>query len=232
MLARLLLLVGSIFFCAGGCARSSAAGDDAVFVVHGVGGAGASGGLVNALKRPGRSVRSFEWGAPAPLFALNFSSKSVHDRAEMALSKAITNWHREHPNGRVDLVGHSAGCGVILGALPRLDFDVGTVILLAPSVSPGYDLHAALAKIDGRLHVFHSDRDTTFLKWRTGNFGTYDRVKTPAAGNLGFEGNYPADKVIQHPYDPAWEKFGNDGGHFGPVNKGFVDAVVEPLLTR
>jgi hypothetical protein len=226
----LLLFCVSTVPLIGGCTTSTSAGDDAVFVVHGVGGAGASGGLVNALKRPGRSVRSFEWGAPAPLFFLNFSGKSTHEQAEQKLAAAVGKWHSEHPGGRIELVGHSAGCGVILGALPRLDFDVGTVILLAPSVSPQYDLHAALAKINGTLHVFHSERDTTFLKWRTGNFGTYDRVKTPAAGNLGFEGAYPANKLIQHPYDPAWEKLGNDGGHFGPVQKGFVRAVVEPLL--
>jgi hypothetical protein len=202
-----------------------------VFVVHGVGGAGASGGLVNALKRPGRSVRSFEWGAPAPLFFLNFSAKSTHEQGERTLAEAITKWHAQHPGGRIDLVGHSAGCGVILGALPRLDFNVGTVVLLSPSVSPGYDLHPALAKIAPPMHMFYSNRDTTFLSWRTGHFGTYDRVMTAAAGNRGFDGDYPADQLIQHPYDPAWEKLGNDGGHFGAVQKRFVDAVVEPLFS-
>lgn len=229
LLVPLLILMLAALAC--GCASNDAtAGDDVVFVVHGVGGAGASGGVVKALKQDGRSVRSFQWGAPAPLFFLNFSSKSVHDRAESALATALMQWHTKHPAGRIDLVGHSAGCGVILGALPRLNFNAHQVVLLSPSVSPGYDLNPALAKISGQLHVFHSDRDTTFLSWRTGNFGTYDRVKTAAAGNRGFEGNYPAGKVIQHPYDPAWKDLDHDGGHFGAAQRRFVEAVVEPLL--
>jgi hypothetical protein len=126
---------------------------------------------------------------------------------------------------------------VVLGALAKLDAErhVGSVVLLAPSVSPGYDLGPAMAHVDGTVHVFFSERDTLWLKWRTGHFGTYDNVKTPAAGNQGcknVEQLPPAlrDKLVQHPYDAAWRPMGNDGGHFGSLAPHFTTQVIGPLL--
>ena len=108
-------------------------------------------------------------------------------------------------------------------------------MLLSPSVSPGYPLEESLKHVSGALHVFHSDRDTLFLKWRTSTFGTYNNVKSAAAGNCGFA-PYPAlppdlaAKLVQHAYDPRWESLGNDGGHMGSAAHDFVRAVVVPLL--
>ena len=83
--------------------------------------------------------------------------------------------------------------------------------------------------MDRRLDVFHSDRDTVFLSWRTGNFGTYDNVKTRAAGNCGFvlDDLSPAlrDKVAQHAYQPEWKDLGNDGGHFGATSRAFAKQI-------
>jgi alpha-beta hydrolase superfamily lysophospholipase len=218
-----------------GCAaRSRGTGPDVVFVVAGVGSTGGYAGLTNALSREGRAVQLVDWGAPPPLFMLNFSTRSIHDEAERMLAGQIEQWHEAHPAGRIDIVGHSAGCGVVLGALPRLGqaTNVGNVILLAPSVSPTYDLQPVLGKIDGVVHAFHSMRDTLFLSWRTSNFGTYDRVKTKAAGNVGFCGDYPPTKLIQHAYDERWRELGNDGGHFGTLSEPFAREVVAPLFPK
>jgi hypothetical protein len=101
-------------------------------------------------------------------------------------------------------------------------------------VSPDYDLAPALSSISGTAHAFVSERDSVFLKWRTGNFGTYDRVKTPAAGSVGFNlMHLPPElrqKVIEHKYDPHWESLGNDGGHFGPLSERFARQVLTPKL--
>ena len=128
-------------------------------------------------------VEVFTWGAPKAFFFQNFSNKSVHDTAERELATRLNALAGK----RIMLVGHSAGCGVILGALGQTQTRVANVVLLSPSVSPGYDLVPAVAKIGGRLQVYFSDKDTTFLRWRTSHFGTYDRVYTPAAGNCGFD---------------------------------------------
>jgi hypothetical protein len=201
-----------------------------VFIVVGVAGAVGYQELVNALENDPRQVELVRWGSPVLFF--NFSNQSIHDAAEKELAGKIDRWQNAHPDGQIDLVGHSAGCGVILGALPRTSrAAVHTVVLLAPSVSPGYDLTAAVNRTDS-IYVFHSDRDTTFLDWRTSHFGTYDRVKTKAAGNQGFSGQYPDGKLKQFPYDPSWKALGNDGGHSGTLSGKFARQVIAPLLAQ
>ena len=213
-----------------GCASpaSDPNANQIVFIVAGVGGANGYDGLAKAIARPGRSVRVWQWGSP--IFLLNFSSESIHNDAETKLAKELQAWRDAHPDGKIELIGHSAGCGVILGSLPRFSGRVESAILLAPSVSPSYDLKPALEKLDQPLQVFHSDRDTTFLSWRTSTFGTYDRIKTKAAGNMGFSGDFPADRVIQHPYDTHWSNLGNDGGHFGSLSGKFAEQILNPLI--
>jgi pimeloyl-ACP methyl ester carboxylesterase len=221
-----------------GCQSATPKAPDAVIVVTGVQGrspeyAALQKELAETL---GTDVRVFAWGAPKPLIFLNFSTRSVHEKAERQLAAIIAEHRRQFPDGRLDLIGHSAGCGVILGALARLDgeTEVQNVLLLAPSVSPDYEIARALSRVRLRAHVFISDRDTLFLKWRTGNFGTYDRVKTPAAGNVGFNLDKLPDalhaKVQEHRYNEEWRSLGHDGGHFGPLSRRFAQSVLTPLL--
>ena len=179
-------------------------------------------GLRAAVADSGSAVETVRWGLPKPLFVGNFSGRGVHDAAEADLAKKI-----DATAGPLDLIGHSAGCGVILGALAKSHRDVGRVVLIAPSVSPGYDVRPALAR-SNVVHVFYSDRDTFFLKWRCGTFGTYDAVKTPAAGYGGFTATDP--NLVQHAYDPAWASLGNNGGHAGGTAGGFVRKIVVPIL--
>ena len=197
---------------------------------------GGYAGLRSALQEAGAAdVREFSWGSP--IFLFNFQSTSIHDAAENQLANRLADWLRQKPDCRIDLIGHSAGGGVILGALRRLPEGllVDHVVLLAPSVSPGYDLEPALRHVRSRAHLFYSDKDVVFLKWRTGTFGTYDNIRTPAAGHTGFHPKAPlpanlAARLTQHAYDPAWGALGNDGSHTGPTAHDFVRSVVAPLL--
>jgi pimeloyl-ACP methyl ester carboxylesterase len=236
LLRVLLLMALTLAGCGGRGALTSA---HAILYVPGAAGNGAwNNGIRQALhEETNLPVHTFTWGANFPFTMLNLQSRSIHNKAEAQLADAIAAWHQQHPAGRLILVAHSAGCGVVLGALPRLpeNIAVETVLLLAPSVSPGYDLAPALERIDHRLHVFHSDRDTLFLRWRTGTFGTYDNVRTAAAGHLGFSAdNLPAplrSKLVQHPYAPAWSDLGNNGDHFGVLAPQFARTILAPLLT-
>ncbi|MGC4031512.1 MAG: alpha/beta fold hydrolase [Tepidisphaeraceae bacterium] len=179
-------------------------------------------GLRRAIAAGGFDVSTHPWGFPKPLFVANFSGQAVHDKAEAELAAEI-----DQTTGPLHLVGHSAGCGVILGALGKTHRQIDRVVLIAPSVSPGYDVSAALEH-SRKIDVFYSDRDTVFLKWRCGTFGTYDRVKTPAAGYAGFATTRPS--LVQHAYDPAWDALGNDGSHGGGTAERFVRSMVLPLL--
>jgi pimeloyl-ACP methyl ester carboxylesterase len=232
-LASLVLALAFVAGC--GPRPNRTAATRVVVFVPGVGG---DGPWYGGLKRGLGDVRieTHSWGAPLPLFAMNFSNQGIHKSAEQKLATRLRRIAEQQTAARVDLVAHSAGCGVALGALRRLD-EVGpveNVVLLAPSVSPKYELAPSLARMRGTLHVFHSDRDTLFLSWRTSKFGTYDNVKTRAAGNAGFDlsalGGDERSRVVQHPYEPDWDRLGNDGGHDGPLARAFIERVVAPLL--
>lgn len=229
------LAVASTCLLTGCASRTPSPGERGLAVVlPGAGGDGpAYTPLRDALRADRFAVVTHEWGAPLPLFVLNFSNRGVHDAAEKSLRDRLSAFVAEHPGAPVVIVGHSAGCGVALGALgdpaaPTID----ALILLAPSVSPGYDLGLAAQRVRGRIDSFYSDRDVTFLKWRTSHFGGYDGVKSPAAGHLGFDASdrdLPPN-LAQHQYDPAWRSLGHDGGHFGPLAGEFVRQVIVPLL--
>jgi pimeloyl-ACP methyl ester carboxylesterase len=228
MAALFLLLIHLV-----GCSTEARKTGDVIFFSSGVAGDGTwYSSIRDGLQKGGinRPLVSIHWGAPGPLFMMNFSNESIHRDAEMKLAKTIVEARKSDPGRRIDLMGLSAGCGVVLGALKRLpdDIHVRTVVLLAPSVSPQYDITPSLAHVDDFLHAFISEHDTLFLKWRTSNFGSYDNIKTPAAGFVGFQQKYP--KLIQHPYQTEWKDLGNDGGHVGTTGSRFVSQIIAPLL--
>ena len=214
--------------------------DNVLFFVHGAGGDGpAYDGLIQGLREGGvhDHIEALQWGAPGPLLFLNFQNDTVHRAAEQKLADAMKAWRDNHPAARINIIAHSAGCGVTLGALalPQSP-SAQTVILLSPSVSPTYNLQPALENITGQLHVFHSDQDNFFLSWRTSTFGTYDNIRTQAAGHTGFDTTRlsPAlrEKLIQHPRDESWAAQQNDGSHFGTTAKPFAQKTLAPLLTN
>src|SRR5688572_27171513 len=230
---RWLFLIAIFTGCAARSDRIDPERGDVIFLVPGVGGASLEyQALIDGLHeaRVGRPVHIVGWGAPRMLFFLNFNNKGIHDAAERSLADRITKWRAAHPTARIDIIAHSAGSGVTLGALGRLsrDVEIDNMVLLAPSVSPGYQLEPAVARLTGYLRVFVSDRDRTFLEWRTSTFGTYDGVRVPAAGNRGFV-SLPS-RVVQHPYDPKWQRLGHDGEHFGCLARLFARDIIAPLI--
>ena len=56
---------------------------------------------------------------------------------ERRLARRVHQLRARYPLATIDVVAHSAGCGVALGGLARLEApQVRTVVLIAPSVSP------------------------------------------------------------------------------------------------
>jgi pimeloyl-ACP methyl ester carboxylesterase len=235
ILALVLMLSGCVSRHAG-----TGTADRLFFLPGATGGGPWYAGLMRGLRDGGvdEPVQAVAWGLPPPLIALNLQGAAIHRQAEAKLARLITAWRQRHPDGRITLLGHSAGGGVILGALKRLDpaVQVEQVIFLNPSVSPQYDLAPSLAHVKGTLHVFHSDRDKLLLQWGTSTFGTYDNIKTDAAGRRGFALEHLPQplhqRIVQHPYDPAWKSLGNDGDHFGSTAQEFARQVLAPLIRR
>jgi hypothetical protein len=114
------------------------------------------------------------------------------------------------------------------------DVMVDSWLMVAPALSPGYDLSAALRHVRGRAYAINSQGDIV-LGQGTRVFGTIDGVKSDAAGRVGFVRAANADagqyeKLVQVNYDPAWLKLGNAGDHIGPMNTRFAREVLAPLL--
>ena|ERR1700722_3278689 len=143
------------------------------------------------------------------------------------------------PDCSIVLTGHSGGAGIVIWTLERLppDVKVDAAFLLAPALSPTYDLSAALKHVRRRMYVFYSSDDYLILGTGCRIFGTMDGEFTDAAGLVSFAIPKSADldqykKLKQIPYDPAWGWLGNFGDHIGPMARPFVAKIVAPLVSQ
>lgn len=149
----------------------------------------------------------------------------------------IQQYHRTHPGRPIVLIGHSGGCAVAVFALESLSKDatVTSLIMLAPSISPNYNLKAALDHVEGQAYSFYSSKDAALLGVGTFVFGTLDGKHTSAAGRTGFE--VPGDaadiykaKLKQIPWQPAMELSGNAGGHTDWADRRFIRDYIAPRV--
>jgi pimeloyl-ACP methyl ester carboxylesterase len=133
----------------------------------------------------------------------------------------------------VHVIAHSAGCAVALSAAESVPVNsLARLVLLAPSVSEGYDLRPALAGAAGGIDAFISDRDRFWLGFGTGLVGTSDGLRQAAAGRVGFDppADALAERLRQHPWDASVAWTGNAGGHADTLRQAYLRAYVFPLL--
>jgi hypothetical protein len=109
------------------------------------------------------------------------------------------------------------------------------VILLAPAVCVTYDLRPALRTARCGIDVFHSSRDRAILGLGMRIVGTAEGGCRTAAGQYSFTPVLagPADpalygKLRQHPWAPAVQWSGNDGGHYGCIQVGYLGRTSYP----
>ncbi len=160
------------------------------------------------------------------------------------LAHEIEAYSRTHPGRPASIIALSAGTGITTWALELLpeDCHVGNVIFLSSSLSRGYDLTAALRRVDGRLYNFHSARDPV-LRYGIAIAGSVDRetFSPSAAGLYGF--SLPADpsaevrqvykrRLQNRPYQSTWARWGYRGYHTDSTNVGFVQHIVAPLVMK
>lgn len=148
------------------------------------------------------------------------------------LAARIMERAKEEPGRRVILVAHSAGAAVALTAgdvLPTGTLD--RMILLAPSVSTGYDLRPSLAACKEGIDVFCSKKDWVALGFVTRVVGTVDKRWAPAAGRHGFRSWNHECQLRQHFWtsEQAWT--GHTGGHHGMHAPTFLQTYVFPLIS-
>jgi pimeloyl-ACP methyl ester carboxylesterase len=179
-------------------------------------------------------VSSFDWthGRGRPLAdVVDYPYARCQGRR---MAEEIVRIRAANPGVPISAVGYSAGSGVALAAAENLPADyLERIVLLAPAVSACYDLRRALASARRGIDVFISDRDTLYLGLGTGLVGTTDNKRGAAAGRCGF--SPPADPALaarlhQHPWTPAVEWTGNEGGHAGSLQPAYLRLYVMPLL--
>jgi len=205
-----------------------------VFTIDGVGSSGVMPATTRlAIKLAGgdHDVRHFVWGHGfGRLFA------DIRDREHMyakAANLALTIEELYLSGRRVSLVAKSGGTGVALKALELLPPDsVETVILLAPAVSPSFDLHPALRAVKTKIYSFNSSFDLFWLGLCTSVVCTADGVRTKAAGCVGFQNASQYEKLEEINWSPLMMRSLHFGTHFGTSMYPFLRTYVVPLLQQ
>lgn len=182
------------------------------------------------------TIEVVDWTQDDPGLNALFAQKRNRERAQ-ALADKIQERRRQEPEGRIILSGHSGGSGIAIWALERLPDDVlvDAVLLLAPALSPTFDLSDALRHVKGNIYAFTSPNDAIVLGLGTRLFRTIDGKKVEAAGRVGFTRPESGDlllykRLVPMPYDKAWMKLGNIGDHIGVMSKKFAAKMLAPLV--
>jgi pimeloyl-ACP methyl ester carboxylesterase len=201
-------------------------------------------GIVSGLRQmhPDATFETFDWTTG------NFSRMLYHVQAWQrnqdiagTLAEhiiALQTWQPERP---IVLIGHSGGGAMAIMVLDQLPpgFQIQQAILLAPDLSPIYPMATALDRTVQGIDVFYSNLDCVVLGAATYAVGTIDRIRTPAAGMIGFRlpvnsdtvaANHYGTKLHQHGYDPAMSFTGHFGGHFTCTLPEFVNRYVGSVL--
>jgi pimeloyl-ACP methyl ester carboxylesterase len=237
--------------CSAGCSQVAPDRDvrmtrGYVYYLDGAGGGGLmnwSGGVREGLVAAGYAGAGemFRWQTGLGVVADQTSSKSYKWEKARKLAAEIRAYKSAHPAAPVTLIGLSAGTAVAALALEALppDTQVANVVLLSGSLSADHDLTKALQRVAGRMYVTTSKRDAV-LGFLVPISGTADRSSRPAdvIGNQG--PRMPANatpetrrqyaKVVEVPWTPRFEQYGDNGGHLDTVKARFVEAVVAPLV--
>jgi pimeloyl-ACP methyl ester carboxylesterase len=215
-----------------------------VYVVGGVGGVDILATSARwALPRAGvaHELRGFAWTHGKGHILLDLRDTRNFDARAAELGTLIADQLEREPERPVYLLGHSAGAALVLRAAEKLPpASVERIILLAPAVSPHYDLRPALQATRGEIVAFTSTYDRGVLGMGTTLFGTVDRYYVPAAGLNGF--HLPADlneadrqlyqRLVQVPYR-AVQMLRLEGGlHHGSTMPIFLSREITPWLSK
>lgn len=188
------------------------------------------------------AVEVYDWTAGSVfLFPVTLRALERNKDEARKIARKIVAYQDKYPGRPVHVIGHSGGGGIAVLTLEALppDRQVTSAILLAPAISPEYDLRRALRHAQVGIYNFYSPYDVGFLKAGTTLMGTIDGQHTAAAGAVGFRppwGLNEADrqlyatKLRQQPYTRKMAQSGHAGGHTGWSGRRFVIEWLCPLL--
>ncbi len=215
-----------------------------VMIIGGIGGLDWCGIALRHLlknRRPEYTIQVFPWGLGFGRWHADLTNIINRDAKARLIAETIRLYRAGQSGCPVFVVAKSGGAGVAVKALELLDeHAVECAVLLAPAVSPSYDLTAALRAVRREMVVFWSPLDFLVLGAGARLFGTIDRVRTIGAGLVGFR--VPAvnaadparsreyAKLRQVRWHPRMVASGHLGGHMGTDSPLFLRNYVVPLL--
>lgn len=188
------------------------------------------------------AIEIFDWGVATPGgFLVNLTALERNKRQAKKLARRVTHYQASFPGRPVHLLAHSGGAGIALLALEAMApaQQVTAVYLLAPAVSPNFDLTDGLEHTELGIWNFYSPMDVSFLTVGTSMFGTIDRRHTASAGAVGFRvpddldpgsRTLYAQRLHQAPHNAKMRKAGSDGSHLGWSNERFVRTWLAPMV--
>ena len=179
------------------------------------------------------------WGTPelplaGPLInQMNFLGNRNEGKR---IARRIAEYQDRYPHAPVYLVGHSGGGGIAVFAAESLPpgHKVDGLILLAPSISSGYNLDKALANTRYGIVNFYSPADVGFLVLGTTLAGNVDGARGPAAGAFGFD--RPLLVALPESYQRLVQVNATDAGviadaHTAATGQKFVSTRVAPYIS-
>jgi hypothetical protein len=179
------------------------------------------------------AVRRFGWNRGIPFLRslVNLMSRRHHARQTARLVERIVAYKFQNPDAPISLLAQSGGCWIVLKALEQLpaDLRVHSAVLIAPSMSPGYDISLAASKCAAGLTSIGGPGDFFFLGLGTTLFGTSDRVHTPSAGWIGWHHHPPGFREVR--WHPNWVRHGYFSNHTSSSAVRFVQHALAPLYS-
>ncbi|MCP4250638.1 MAG: hypothetical protein GY778_26655 [bacterium] len=192
---------------------------------------GVPGGLRDAGYRG--DVESFIWTMSFNPLIDQLITVNAKSRAS-ALASQIKNYQRRYPDRQVNIIALSAGTGVAVWSLERLDSDtrIDNLILLGSSLSAEYDIRKALRHVSGKIYVFHSPHDAVLQTVKV--VGTIDgKLGVESIGLVGTRGPGGGDdQVVNTAWSRKYMRYGWAGGHTDCTNSRFVKHILGPIIVN
>lgn len=184
------------------------------------------------------AIELYDWTTGVPgNYLYHLRAESRNRREAIRIAERVQSYSRAHPGRPVVLVGQSGGGAIAVWAAEALPLRgaISGIVLLAPALSPGYDLAPALDKTQRGIVSFYSPRDWIFLGMGTSIYGTMDGKYTQSAGRVSFRTpeirRRPAyAKLFQASWNRDMSETGYTGGHLSSGAEKFVATYVAPLL--
>ncbi len=168
-------------------------------------------GLYNAGVEYALMIRP--WGVPVPVAGMlvNQTNFLGNRLAGAGVAQMVADYQQNYPGRPIYIIGHSGGGGVAVFTAESLAESHGKkiegLVLVAGSISKGYDLTKALAMTNKGLVNFYNPMDTAMLQEGCMVAGCVDGAHDEAAGLNGFTKRFK--QLYQVHVPPADDQHGS-----------------------